>query len=145
MATIGWTTDTEADAYLAVSLGAATWASLSTDQKTAYLTTAYRILIANPEYSFPDTPSQKMKDAQAEYGLYLVSNSTGDSKRASLRAQGVREFEIGKFREKLDSNGSSSWSGVGMVLPSIVAGLLFEYLAAPNLHVFIERPLDILR
>lgn len=125
---IGWLDSlTDADTYLGAGLSSGAWSALSDSEKTAYLTAAYRMLVSNPDYAFPDSADQAMLDAQCEMAAALMSDPTF-SDRQSLINQGVRSFTIGKFSETLSSSSAAGRSGT-MRYPAIVEQLLYGYLS----------------
>lgn len=88
MATYGWITDDEADAYFALRYGAAQyWGTIASGDEGPVLTTAYNQLFYSGMFEFPAVATQKMKDAQCEQALFLLMMNP--DKRAGLIAQGV--------------------------------------------------------
>lgn len=99
---IGWVTDlTEANAYYATRYGMiALWAALTSDQKTAVLTTAYNALYHSPLLSIPVSPSAaqlvKLKYAQEEYAGMLIPLGEGGTHRRAIISQGVTSASVVK-------------------------------------------------
>jgi hypothetical protein len=97
-----WVTVAEADAYLADKYGAGDWAGLPNATKESLLITSYRWIQRLQDYSIsPASTNIKVKSAQIELAWYIYNNSTQDEKRRALQAQGVEEFKLGKWEEKL--------------------------------------------
>lgn len=122
MATIGWTTDTDALTYLSESIGASAFAAESAAVQSQYLVAAYRTLIHDPDYEWPTTATQNMKDAQAELALYIYQNQDF-LKRTTLINQGVSRFKIGQFEEEYNGK----LAGSSQKYPPNVANLIDQY------------------
>ncbi len=126
MVVIGWVDPVDADTYLRDRLGAEGWFLIGTGNptRTTYLTTAYRYLVADPRFSYPDPPEQEMKDAQTEFALSLFQGWT--QKRDDLRAQGITKFQIGNYMEmfsevvKKDIYDISNGFGYGMLVDNLL-------------------------
>jgi hypothetical protein len=118
---MAWTTSEEADKYFADSLESSSWDSVV--NKSGAINSAFRILSTHPAYIYPDTVSDKMKNANAEYARFLATSF--NSKRQNLIEQGVESFSIGDFSETLKN--TDSGFGTNIVLPSIVKQYLEEY------------------
>lgn len=132
---MSWTNVTEADVYFADSLESIKWASVA--NKSGAINSAFRVLSTHPAYTFPEIVSQVMKDANAEYALYLANNG---NKRQALLDQGVKSFSIGDFSETLEN--TEQWYGDGYSLPSIVKQLLLIYENVPQFKGHFNRPID---
>jgi hypothetical protein len=130
---MAWVTVEEANAYFTDTLEADSWGSLT--NKLGAITSAFRILSTHPAYSFPETPTQKMADANAQYALYIATNS---SNRQKLIEQGVKSFTVGKFSETLKD--TDEGYGTNVKLPSIVKQLLDEYEQGPSFIGNFDRP-----
>jgi hypothetical protein len=131
--TLGWVTCTEADTYAIDSLRWSDWSALlSEDAKRPYLMTAYRLISASPAWALPETATDRMKSAQIEMALFLLTSGDSASKRATLQAQGVSSFRVGDFSETFDpvqSRGNSV--GSNAIFPAEVLDLLSIYSAPP--------------
>lgn len=128
-----WVTVAEADAYLADKFGiGTTWTGLNNTQKEQALVTAYYWIQSLSQYSIsPTSTAEKVKHAQIELALYIVRHFEEHRKRNALYAQGVRDFRISKWAEKLDKS----------TLPPEVSELLFDYLTGGYFPEF-TRELD---
>jgi hypothetical protein len=115
-----WVTTAEADAYLGDKWGVgAEWTGLTTTEKEQALVTSYRWIQGLRQYNIsPSSTNENVKNAQIELAYYIVENYTQHKKRTALYAQGVRDFSISKWKEKLEKAG----------LPSEVEGLLKDFL-----------------
>jgi len=114
-----WATVEEANTYFADTLESAKWGTVN---KLGALNSAYRVLVSHPAYAFPSNVSQKMKDANCEYALYLATIGT---QRQTLIDQGVKSFSVGDFSESYKD--TDQGYGTNVTLPSIVKQLLDEY------------------
>lgn len=123
--TIGWTTIADADAYVAGIIDPAAWDALDDADKERYLTTSYRTLSNDPNYSFPSTATTRMENAQIEYALYLLSDPNA-IKRQSLIDQGVESFKILNFQETYRD---PSKAPMASKYPAVVLDLLSIYKA----------------
>lgn len=98
-----WVTVVEADAYFSERWGASEWSTLTNNQKEQLLITAYRWIQAQAGYTISAAATaDKVKQAQYEAAWYLYRYYESHEERRALYAQGVREFEISKFTEKLE-------------------------------------------
>jgi hypothetical protein len=117
--TNSWVTRAEADTYKGDKWDPGDWFTLTNTQKDQALVSAYRWIQSKDEYSIsPASTAEKVKAAQIECADYIVDNWTQHKKRDALYTQGVREFRISKWREKLDKS----------ELPEIVRDLLSDFL-----------------
>ena len=131
--TNSWCTVAEADSFLDDWYGASSWASLTNAVKEDLLITAFWKIYTNKNYTIAKSATdENVKNAQAITAFYIYENNASIKKRLALQGQGVTEFEISKFREKL-SNGS--W------LPVEAEGMLEEFQAIEVFGTF-ERELD---
>lgn len=121
---MAWATNSEADTYLSETIGGASWEALTESEKTTYLTTAYRDLSNDPQYSFPATASQKMIDANIEYAFFLLSNSDS-AQVTNLAQQGVASFNIGTFSMSL--RGDAELGTLRTPYPQKVLNLISDY------------------
>ena len=117
---IGWFTDlAAANTAMAAMSGAASWASLTSTQQTAYLTDAYKRLKFCNLFDIPVTPSvielERLQYAQAETAWYFKLHKQDEDRRMGLRAQGVTEADI---------VGETYADRIDVPLPAIVSGIL---------------------
>lgn len=110
MADIGWVASVAAaDAYYALHTASAIWTGLTTPQKEAGLTTAYRMISSEEtQFSIPPipTPAQKAKlaNAQLEYALMLISASDGGVRRETGIAGGLASTSAVGESYRADAN-----------------------------------------
>lgn len=130
---MAWVTVDEADTYFADSLESVKWDAVT--NKSGAINSAFRVLSTHPAYVFPDVVSENMQNANAEYALYLATTS---SKRQNLIEQGVNEFKVGDFSEKLKD--TEQGYGTNIVLPSIIKQYLEIYEIGPALVGLFNRP-----
>ena len=131
--TNSWVTLIEANDYLDEKSGATAWASLSDDDKSRYLISAYRWINRMPDYEI-SVVTDNLKYAQIELAWYIYINGETHQKHEALQAQGVDTFRISKFSE--DLSGKTD-------LPSIVKDLLDEYNTnAGGYFPLVERDVD---
>lgn len=117
--TNSYCTLTEANAYMEEKFGAsATWATLTDDEKKQLLISAYRWLRRLPDYSLSATITIKRKYAQIELAWYMYNYIEEHEERSALYAQGVRDFRLSKWAEKLEES----------MIPYIVKDLLDDDL-----------------
>ena len=136
-----WATTTDADAYLADKPNSDAWFATGLDQQ-AYLTTAYRSIYYDPDYSIPASPTAaqltRLQYAQIELAFYLLKNPNSDQ-RMTLINQGVKSFKIGNFSENYaDNKGGYDYEGYTKY-PVIVADFLRPFLAAITLYTKVTR------
>jgi hypothetical protein len=98
-----WVTLSEANSYFDGSfLAYDGWNALTDSVKERLLISAYRWINQQSILSIPAaSTSQKVKDAQCEAAWYLYSYGDEGAKRESLIAQGVTEFKLVDWQEKL--------------------------------------------
>jgi hypothetical protein len=114
-----WVTVAEADTYLADKWGASDWATLTNPQKESLLISAYRWIQSKMDYSIsPASTSAAVKAAQIELAWYIYNYWAEHEKRDALYSQGVRNFKISKWAEKLEQS----------KLPTLVEDLLKDEL-----------------
>ena len=105
-----WTTKAQADTYFLGKYGASAWASILDTDKEALLITAYKAIKNNPNLSVSaDDVTEIVRDAQCEFAWFWYNWHTEIEQRRSLHTQGVREFTISKFSEKLEQPEFPSW------------------------------------
>ena len=129
--TNSWVTEAEANAYLGDRLDAdGFWVDEDANNPRAVIT-AYRWLVSNPNYSFPATATQVMKDAQCEYALFLLQHQPDLDLRIGLQVQKV--VEAGIVKEKYSQPAT-------LPIPPVVANLIETYLTSTGFHIFdVER------
>lgn len=99
-----WATVAESDSYFADMFGRSAWVSFSNTEKEQLLITAYRFINQNSNISIPaNSTMDKVKYGQFEMSWYLYGYYDTHEERVALYAQGVREFDISKFGEKLEA------------------------------------------
>lgn len=125
MAIIGWVDNADADTYIAASIGGEDWALEPSATRDQYLTASYRQLFNDPDYSWPATASQAMKDAQTEFALFIYQNPQW-SQRSNLVMQGVSRFKVGQFEEEY--NGKMAGLAGENKYPQNVMNLIAIYL-----------------
>ena len=115
--TNSWVTIAESETYLDEKLGADAWASLSDEEKTQSLISAFRWINRATNYSI-GVVTDNLKYAQMELAFYIYEYSESHRKHEALIAQGVDSFRISKFWEA--SSGK-------IELPQTVKDLLSDY------------------
>lgn len=101
-----WLDTTDADAYFATRHGiGALWSDLTPAQKAALLITAQQPIENDPRFTFPDEPTQAMKDAVCEQAFFMLLDPDMELRQA-LQAQGVTEANLVMERYR-DSVGGS--------------------------------------
>ena len=113
-----WVTLAEANSYMAAKWGAESWSEMSAENRKKLLIHAYNWINRLSNYSFGSTITTNMKYAQIELSWYVYENNDGHKKHEALNAQGVKEFDISKFSEKLTGKTE---------LPQTVKDLLADY------------------
>lgn len=117
--TNSWLTEAAANTYMGDRLDAdGYWIDAAADNVRA-LITAYKWLNAG-DYSFPDTATQPMKDAQCEMALFLLQHQPDLDLRMGLQVQGVTVAGVVKERYRFDNS-------VELPIPPIVQELLLQY------------------
>jgi hypothetical protein len=119
-----WATLTEAASYLGETIGGEAWASLTSDQQSRYLTTAFRQLSNDPNYCFPDDTETYMASANIELAFWLASNPDAQ-KAVDLANSGVESFRIGQFA--MAFRGDDQISVGRASYPAVVINLLDRY------------------
>lgn len=126
---MAWVTIVEANAYFDESLDSDKWVALT--NKGGAINSAFRILTNHPGYEFPSEPTQKMKDANCEFALFL----TKGTKRQDLQDQNVQSFSVGDFSESYSPSNEPSESKI--FLPAKVKDLIQSYSkSAPTSSFF---------
>jgi hypothetical protein len=130
--TYGWITLTEANTYMTTRLGSSAYWTESAS-KSAALATAYNQIVASGIYSFPETATQAMKNAQCEMALFLLQHQADIDARIGLQAQGVTQAGI--VQESYDPK------NVDVIpIPPIVKAMLKTYEGRSPIHVIdLER------
>lgn len=101
--TNSWVTITESNNYLENKIGADDWESLTTEQKTAYLISAFRYIRQKYNIELSST-EEDVKNAQIETAWWMYTFWTEYTNRQNLYSAGVRDFSISKFSEKLEES-----------------------------------------
>jgi hypothetical protein len=114
--TNSWVTVAEADAYLAEKFGADAWTSLANSIKEQCLITAYRWINSLSQYLISSV-TDPLKYAQIELAWYIYNYYDSHQEREALFAQGVEDFTLSKWKEKLK----------GVRLPKNVEDLLEDF------------------
>lgn len=98
-----WVTLAEANEYFEGKYQASTaWAALTDSVKNQLLVSAYRWIQQQTLFSISaSSTAEIIKQAQCEAAWYLYSYGDEDEKRRALSGQGVTEFELDNWREKL--------------------------------------------
>ena len=135
---MSWVAATESETYLANTPGADDWPLLGSSTQTKYITHAYRILTADPDYSFPSTATQAMKDAQCEFAWSLYKYA-GDERRQNVRAQGVNSMKVDGFSENYNGIEGDRFQ---YRYPAIVTQLLSTYRNRSTTSTNITRALN---
>ena len=130
---MAWVTVDQANTYFADSLESVSWDGVT--NKSGAINSAFRVLSTHPAYVFPDTVSENMQYANAEYARYLATTS---SARQNLIEQGVKSFSIGDFSETLKD--TDQGYGTNAQLPSIVKQYLEIYEIGPQFVGYFDRP-----
>ena len=135
MITVGvnsWATVSEADTYFLTSYGRDAWGTFTTATKESLLITAFNLITQSAELAVPAGSTEAIvKQAQYELSWYIYGNWTTHEEREALYAQGVREFDISKFGEKLEAPR----------LPSRVTSMLNDYITNIGGFALITRDL----
>jgi hypothetical protein len=89
--TNSWISRADADTYFQTRFGAGKiWREdLDQDAKEASLVTAYKNLVNCGLFTFPETATTIIKEAQCEYALFLLQHGEDIDSRLGLIAQGV--------------------------------------------------------
>lgn len=132
-----WVSVAEADTYLEDTPGATDWFNLidepgskkGEEAKSSFLVLAFRTLSTHPDLSgiSASVSDDDVKDAQIEMALYLLRYREDLVQRGILQDAGVKQFEIGEWREEFFESGGS--------LPSHILSLLSGYLNYGNMGV----------
>jgi len=105
-----WVTIAEADAYFEARYNATAWAGLAEANKCVLLRHAYAWIQQQAMFSIPAaSTAQIVKQAQFETAWYIYNYFSQHEKRRALYMQGVRDFQISKFRERLDMPQFPAW------------------------------------
>ena len=97
-----------------------------------YLNKSFLILANDPRYSYPDTPTEKMKIAQSLYACFLGSPESG---RAQAIRDGVQSFSVGSFSESYTNKASERSDQY----PDTIANLLQEYRIGRGTSIKLQR------
>lgn len=127
---IGWLTNVaEATTYYTTRAGASSvWSGLTTDQKTAALTTSYKSLYFSPQLSLPASPTaaqlEKLKYAQLEWALFFVVTDEGGLRRQAAQDQNISTAGVVK-ESYLDPEKRT-------ILPKWLLGILSGFVTEKN-------------
>ena len=121
---MAWATVSQVDDYINAGIDGAAWAALSDSDKEKYIESSYRILVNDPNYSFPSTTTERMQNANAELANYLLNNPDY-LQHIQLSAQGVQSFTIGTFSQTFKSD--KDISDIKSRYPVIVENLISIY------------------
>ena len=100
---MSWVSIHEANEYLSAGLSASQWLAADETLREQALVTAWRSIVADPAYSFPDQPTGWMKSAQIELALFFITQPDA-AQALQLATSGVASFTIGKFSMALRSD-----------------------------------------
>ena len=114
--TNSWLTEAAANTYFDDRLMASDYWTDGAANNPPALITAYNWLQAG-RYSFPETATQDMKDAQCEMAFFLLQHQPDLDLRMGLQAQGV--IAAGVVKERYRNDGS-----LDLPIPLIVQTLL---------------------
>lgn len=101
--TNSWVTLAEADLYFEGKYQAsAAWSALTDSVKKQLLVSAYRWIQQQVLFTISaSSTAEIVKQSQCEAAWYLYSFGEEDEKRRALSGQGVTEFELDNWREKI--------------------------------------------
>lgn len=135
-----WATITDADTYLTLKPNTSAWFATGLDQQ-AYLTTAYRKIVRDPDYLIPDAPTGddliRLQEAQIELAFFNLSNPNSDKAQNQI-AQGIKGFKIGRFSQTYETSKGRDIEGYSKY-PVCVADLIRPFLAPPGLSAILKR------
>lgn len=126
---IGWLETGEAEDFFELYPGGTTF--IASEDYEAFLNLAYIRLSNDPNYSFPDTPTEKMKNAQCEFAFSLSEGGGG----ASLKAQGITNYRVGNFSVSFEDSKGLDF----LQYPIPVQNYLSDYLIGPDTTFTINR------
>ncbi|MDD4984340.1 MAG: hypothetical protein PHQ43_00925 [Dehalococcoidales bacterium] len=117
--TNSWVTEAEANTYMSARISADEyWTNEASDNIPA-LITAY-VWLNSGKFTFPDTATDAMKNAQCEMALFLIQHQPDIDLRLGLQVQGVIAAGVVKERYREDNT-------VELPIPPIVSRLLSAY------------------
>lgn len=124
-----WIQVADADTYFLTRVGASRFwnEELPMPEKEAALVTAYNMLLAS-DFSFPETATQNMKNAQCEMALFLLIHQEDMDRRGGLQAQGV--VGAGIVQENYDKDLMQE-----IPIPAMVKQMLSAYETGTNIKV----------
>lgn len=135
--TNSWVSVAEADTYLADTPGATDWFDLvdevglkkGEESKASYLILSFRTLTTHTDLIglSPSITDDNVKYAQIEFALYLLRYREDLEQRGLLIDSGVKEFDVGEWREIFFERGGS--------VPSRVLSLLNDYSRYGNASI----------
>ncbi len=117
--TNSWVTEVEANTYFDDRVFSSEYWTDSASDNSPALITAYKWLNAGL-YSFPETATQNMKDAQYEMAFFLLQHQPDLDLRMGLQAQGVIAAGVVKEKYKDDNY-------VELPVPPLVQKLIESY------------------
>ena len=102
-----WATITDANTYFTTRAGKAmtVWPTLTDPVKQSYLTTSYKQISRDPQWSIPASPAAAqlilLQDAQCELSWHFHIHINDQDRRKGIQAQGVIEADVvGEVYEK---------------------------------------------
>ncbi len=118
--TNSWATVAEANTYFTTSYGRSDWAGFTDTVKETLLITAFNWINQQSQFSIAaSNTTDIVKQAQYEAAWYWYKYHANTEDRRALFYQGVREFEISKFREELEAP----------MFPDFIGEILEDYLS----------------
>ena len=137
-----WATETDANEYLSSKPGTDAWFETGQDNQ-AYLTTAYRSINYNPDYSIPSDPTDEqlvlLQGAQIELAWFYYNQPDYDTRQALIN-QGVKRFKFSQWEEEYRDSKSIN-SGTTQY-PAQVTAYLTSFLAAQTFTANVPRKLE---
>jgi hypothetical protein len=102
-----WATITDANTYFTTRAGDAmtVWPTLTDPVKQSYLTTSYKRISRDSQWSIPASPSAAqliiLQEAQCELAWYFHIHINDEDRRKGIQSQGVIEADVvGEVYEK---------------------------------------------
>jgi hypothetical protein len=113
-----WCTIAQADAYMDEIYDRSAWATLSNEQKSRLLISAFRWINQQTDFSIPATSSAaKVLQAQYEAAWFIYKFFEAYEKRRALSAGGVSNYRILDFSETLN----------GVEFPIFIKEMLIDF------------------
>ena len=133
--TNSWVTIAESDTYMEERWQGSTWASISDDNKTQLLITAYRWINADDRFEIAaSSTDDNVKYAQIETAFYIYNRYVQIEDRMALQSQGVQSFRLSEFSENFRND-------MGSRLPDTAIGFLDGFLSYDGVTT-LTRTLD---